>query len=780
MGIEATDIRPAAIEVVRREQPSNKRQTQAEAIVIFLAVASAVGAALAGAHPTGTPGVDQFYAAAVGAAFVVAASMARRSTLIIAAAIAFALSRSWLWLPSAAALGLAFSTAFQRRAHRRLGALIGAITVQVMMRWPSVGAHGVTALVGVGVFVMVAANGWTNAGRRTRRRIAVGLGIGAGLLVLFTLPVLLSALLARGPAGQGVALARSSIDLLESSQSTAATDQLRTSAADLRSARQDVGGFWNLGGYLIPVVAQQQRALDRGTKAGQSVSAAAVRDSASFDFSSLRYHDGHIDLAALTALRPKVVDLDSAVRGAAADLRGSRSSWLVAPLAQKVTSLSNSVDRAERGADLAVAGINSAPGILGGDGPRTYVVVFMTPAETRGLGGFIGAYGVLRADQGSIRLLKSGSTSDFATITSAHPNLVDLTGLPDYKARYGTFEPQNHFQDVSYSPDMPTVERVIGQMFPALGGQAIDGVLVVDPDSLAALLNFTGPITVPGFPAPLTSANAADILLRGQYLLTSISDQRHDLLQAALTTGFTHLVSGSLPSPKALATALGPEVREGRMLFWTSHASDQTFLRQVGLSGAFPTPGRSSDLIAITDANGTNNKIDAYLHQQVSDAVVFDPHTGQVRATLTIQLHNSAPDNGMPYYVIADNAGSGLPDGTSYTWLSLYTPLKVRSATLDGQRVSLSVPISELGQEAYSVFVLTPSAGTSTLVISLEGTVKRGPTYQMNVRLQPLANPQSLNVTVQPTSGWFNRPTSPVSWVAEDNEVQAHTWSFSR
>jgi hypothetical protein len=408
------------------------------------------------------------------------------------------------------------------------------------------------------------------------------------------------------------------------------------------------------------------------------------------------------------------------------------------------------------------------------------VVVFMTPAETRGLGGFIGAYGILRADQGSIRLLKSGSTTEFSDVTSAHPNLVRLTGLPDYTAHYGSFQPQNHFEDVSYSPDLPTVENVIGQIFPALEGQAIDGVLVVDPNSLAALLNFTGPITVPGFPAPLTSANAADVLLREQYLLTSIGAQRHDLLQAALTQGFTHLVSGSLPSPKALATALGPQVRQGRMLFWTSHAKDQAFLRQLGISGAFPTPGRSSDLIAVTDANATNSKIDAYLHQQVSDSVVYDPHTGNVKATLTIQLHNSAPDSGLPPYVIADNAGSGLPDGTNYTWLSLYTPLKVRSATLDGQPASLSAPLSELGEETYSVFVLTPSAGTSTLVVSLDGNVKPGPTYQMGVRLQPLANPQSLDVTVQPTSGWSNDPHSPLMWVAGENEVQAHTWSFAR
>ena len=55
------------------------------------------------------------------------------------------------------------------------------------------------------------------------------------------------------------------------------------------------------------------------------------------------------------------------------------------------------------------------------------------------------------------------------------------------------------------SPDLPDVAQVIRELYsgayPDMGGDHIDGVLVVDPSGLAALLNFTGPIQVTARPS---------------------------------------------------------------------------------------------------------------------------------------------------------------------------------------------------------------------------------------------------------------------------------------
>src|SRR5579859_4882364 len=50
--------------------------------------------------------------------------------------------------------------------------------------------------------------------------------------------------------------------------------------------------------------------------------------------------------------------------------------------------------------------------VLGGNGARTYLIEQVNPAELRPGGGFIGTYSVLRADHGSLKLVRSGDATD--------------------------------------------------------------------------------------------------------------------------------------------------------------------------------------------------------------------------------------------------------------------------------------------------------------------------------------------------------------------------------
>ena len=111
--------------------------------------AAAIGGALAGCHPTGTPAIDPIYAAAFAAAVTWAAGRAPRGTLLWLGVLAVVMSRGWLVLPALAALLLAFAGVWPRRPNALLGALTGALAVQVVLRWPPIAFHGATALVAV-------------------------------------------------------------------------------------------------------------------------------------------------------------------------------------------------------------------------------------------------------------------------------------------------------------------------------------------------------------------------------------------------------------------------------------------------------------------------------------------------------------------------------------------------------------------------------------------------------------------------------------------------------
>ena len=75
----------------------------------------------------------------------------------------------------------------------------------------------------------------------------------------------------------------------------------------------------------------------------------------------------------------------------------------VADVRKKVDELSVTTTSAARAAELI-------PPMLGADGKRRYFLAFQNPAESRGTGGLLGAYGVLEADQGASTCVISGPT----------------------------------------------------------------------------------------------------------------------------------------------------------------------------------------------------------------------------------------------------------------------------------------------------------------------------------------------------------------------------------
>jgi hypothetical protein len=300
-------------------------------------------------------------------------------------------------------------------------------------------------------------------------------------------------------------------------------------------------------------------------------------------------------------------------------------------------------------------------------------------------------------------------------------------------------------------------------------------VLSVDPDALASLLRFTGPIAVAGVPRPFTADNTARYLLRDQYLQFGDGDQtdRIDALEAVAELTFERLTSANLPGPRALARSLGPIVERGHLQLVSFDDDAATFLRDVGIDGALPPV--DGDFLAVTTSNATASKIDLFLARAVDYDVRWQPRTGHVEATVTIRMANGAPAGGLPDYVIGNEVGRqsldgrDLPDGYSRSFVTLYTPWRPTAATLDGEPLDLEV-LTEVGRNALSTFVSTPPGGASTLVVRLVGRVDDPRRYRLEMAAQPLVRAERVTVRVRPDGADLDAATGPVE--AVDGEVR--------
>src|SRR5918994_1995795 len=209
-----------------------------------------------------------------------------------------------------------------------------------------------------------------------------------------------------------------------------------------------------------------------------------------------------------------------------------------------------------------------------------------------------------------------------------------------------------------------------------------DGKLSVDPVGLAALLRYTGPVEVEGLDEPLTTDNAADFLLLNQYIEFDDENRaRIDVLEEVARTTFDRLTTADLPGPRALSDALDPVVDAGHIQFTTLEPSQQLSLYALGVSGAMP-PLDEDDSVVVTTTNAGASKIDTFLARSLDYDVRWDPETGQVTGRLAVTLTNNAAAQGMPDYVIGN--AIGLPPGTNRSFVSIYSPLALAGARLDG------------------------------------------------------------------------------------------------
>ncbi len=721
-------------------------------VVWLLAAAAAVGTVRSGAEPTASTLANALVNGACAVVVVYLSSRARRwAWLVMAGGTTLAAASAAALVAGGAALLVGFVSVAVDRRSRVTGALVGALAIQALFRLPDWERQGVATLVAVAAVVPVLVSGYRNCRPAIRRRLLVGVsGVVVGALVLSATAIVVA--LGQHPTLQdGIDQARDGLRAAENGQTRRAEQLLGDAEQSFGRAADALQAPWMVATTGVPVVGQNVEALAVAAHQGARLAATAREALIEADIDSLRFEDGALDMDLVRAVGPPLERSAASLETALDNLEAANSPWLLMPVSDRYDDFSQELADAAADAELAGRAIEVAPALFGADGDRRYLVLFTTPAEMRGLGGFIGNYGELTAVDGDLELTRSGQISE---LRPGHGNPpYAITGPADFLARWGRYQPGRFVQDITYSPDFPSVAQVWEEVYPQTrGGAPIDGVIVVDPYALAALMTFTGPITVPGYDVALTSENAADILLREQYLsFEDDRDQRKDFLDDVTRLTFEALTTGDLPGPRQVTEVLGPVVAQGRLLVHSVQSDEQGFFESIDLDGALPPV--DGDFLSVTTQNSGNNKIDIFLHREIRYDVRYDPDTGRVQGEVTVTLRNDAPASGLPSVVIGNRDTERIPVGANLMYLSVYTPWEIVAATLEGQPIPVE-QAEELGRPVYGTFVQVPPGGTRTVTFALDGVGDPSYDYRLTFAPQPLVSPDRLVVDLTGADGW--------------------------
>ena len=700
--------------------------------------------------PSGTAPLDAGYKLLVGVICAWAASLAHRWVAVVCAPVAL-VAIVGLWAGGGTASNLVFASAAlgaaigagRSRNDERSGLIfpmLGALLANAVLRLPTSLPTRFPTVVAAAATAILCAIAVVNSTRRTRRWTLALFGAALTITGIGAVGGGIAALSARADANAGIQDARDAIDAVRAGDVASAQQRLGNAATALRTAHDRLDGPSTFLANLLPILGPNLSVVRELTARGADVAARGAKVIAAADPLTMRASDGRIDVERIARLREPLLATRQAIREALTASEGSKGPWVAPTLVRQTTKLRAELLRSQASTADASAMVDALPSLLGSDGPRRYLVVVPTPAEARGSGGLIGNYGEISATDGRLRLERFGRTSELIE-NGTPPAKRVLVAPADYLRRYARFEVNQLWQNVTLSPDFPSAAQAMASLYPQSGGTKIDGVISADPFALAGFLKIIGSISVDGWPEAFTSENTSRILLYDFYaqLTADRNNERIDLQRQVAERAWMRLLEGPMPSPQALRAALADPIRQRHLQMWSARPSEQAFLERTGISGAVPP--LDGDWFSAVVNNAGANKIEWFLHRTISYDATVDLRSGHVSATAVVEMQNDAPASGLATYLIGNTATPPAPSGTSIQYLSLYSPLALRSASLNGSAIDLERD-TELGRNVYSAWIRIPSRGSATLSLQLDGSVQPSTPgqYSLQFGCQPLVN----------------------------------------
>ncbi|WP_329009704.1 DUF4012 domain-containing protein [Micromonospora rifamycinica] len=425
------------------------------------------------------------------------------------------------------------------------------------------------------------------------------------------------------------------------------------------------------------------------------------------DLATLVPTEGRLDLDRLRAASAGLAEADAAVRRSRVGLDAVPAEDLVSQLRTALGELRTKIDRLAGLTGAAQRGAQVLPALLGANGPRSYLLLSQNLAELRATGGMFGAYAVIHADDGRIRLREQGTSAQFGRFTPPLP-------VADEVRRIYTDLPGIYPADVNLTPHFPTAAKLYREMYRRHSGQTVDGVLAIDPVMLSYLLQATGPVRVPG-DATLVSSQVVRTLLSDAY--QGRDDSGQDAFFAASASAVFDAFLTKKVNPRGLLSALDRSITERRILFWSARSEEQRTFHDTRLAGVLPEQ-EAAPTVGVFLNDGSGAKLGYYLRPAATLTMGDCADEGRRHLRLRFTLHSSAPDTGLSKSVL----GLAKADDpyTARTLVSLYSPAggTVLGARLDGKPIPLGSGTERRRQVVIATVDVAPNA-TRTLDVDL-------------------------------------------------------------
>jgi hypothetical protein len=404
--------------------------------------------------------------------------------------------------------------------------------------------------------------------------------------------------------------------------------------------------------------------------------------------------------------------------------------------------------------------VASLPSIVGADGPRTYLIAMLNPAEQRYSGGGALSFTTMRFDHGQVTFGKSVNVDDLRSRGTTqrwrpvHGNPFHPRG--PLRVTSATFSPW-------WSVSSEELLRGYEATYP---GTKLDGVIGLDLQALADVFRVTGPVDLPHF-GTVTADNLVHTLA-GSYGDFASIEVRHQLNKELIPAFRQKFFEGGRMADKLTALV---DSADGRHFFtYFRQGNIQRPFVRLGLSGDLAHTG--NDYIGVFTQNLNGSKVDYWQRRSVASTVRLHAD-GSAAVHLRVDVTNGAP----AYTLSTPDPQVGYDTRYLNTLIGVFLPRFAQLGTVSADGTPFTPAIRHpntphvLNRRYFQHPFLLGSGESGRL--DADYTVPKAAvqdsdtamTYVLDVDPQDLVYPEALKVTVTFPNGWTST-SLPHGWQA--------------
>lgn len=346
--------------------------------------------------------------------------------------------------------------------------------------------------------------------------------------------------------------------------------------------------------------------------------------------------------------------------------------------------------------------ITLLPDLLGFEDKRAYLVLFQNNMELRPTGGFIGSYGIVTFDKGSL------ASFDVFDVYAADGQLKGHVEPPPPIRKY-LEQPNWYLRDSNWDVDFQNSAAQAGFFLQKEVGISVQGVMAMDVTFARFLLESVGPIALPDYKETITAENLfAQAQVHAQDNFFPGSTQKKDFLSALSRRLMDKLVHEKNTPWLSVLETVKKGASQKHLLFSFNNEGVQKVFNLNNWGGTILTPGqqddRFNDFRMLNEANLGVNKVNFWIKRKITDELTIDKD-GQVTGKLSVAFTN--------------DGSFELPAGPYINYLRSFFPqsTQIINITIDGQEQK---EIDEAVQSGKSVFgFLVTVAPKSTKLVSV-------------------------------------------------------------